>query len=89
MPPSPALRCSPARDPQVERHKRGRSLEITPQARDRDKDDDLALFQDMQTREKDSFLQHSGDDSDESLCNFSNPCVILPCFSDLHLFSGL
>lgn len=67
MPPSPALRCSPARDPQVERHKRGRSLEITPQARDRDKDDDLALFQDMQTREKDSFLQHSGDDSDESL----------------------
>lgn len=67
MPPSPALRCSPARDRQVERHKRGRSLEITPHATVRDKDDDLALFQDMQTKEKDSFLQHSGDDSDESL----------------------
>lgn len=67
MPPSPALRYSPARDTQVDRHKRGRSLEIIPKATDRDKDDDLALFQDMQTKEKDSFLQHSGDDSDESL----------------------
>ncbi|KAH9301514.1 hypothetical protein KI387_013097, partial [Taxus chinensis] len=61
MAPPPVLRCSPVR----ERHKRGRSVESTP--RDRDKDDELALFQDMLTKEKDNFLHHSGDDSDESI----------------------
>ncbi|GLJ44351.1 hypothetical protein SUGI_0929010 [Cryptomeria japonica] len=61
MAPPPVLRRSPVR----ERHRRGRSVESA--LNDRDQEDELALFQDMQTKEKDNFLHHSGDDSDESI----------------------
>lgn len=48
-------------------HKRGRSFEsgLTIRA----KDDDLALFNDVQNKEKDNFLLRTGDDFDDSLCN--------------------
>ncbi|KAJ6821194.1 uncharacterized protein M6B38_393250 [Iris pallida] len=66
MPPSPALRCSPGREHRMEStHRRGRSFErgATLKA----KDDDLALFNDMQNRERDNFLLHDSDDVDDSL----------------------
>lgn len=62
MPPSPSLRISPAR---IENHKRGRSLEGGLLIRE--KDDDLALFDEMRNRERDNFLLHSTDDFDDSL----------------------
>ncbi|XP_077211918.1 uncharacterized protein LOC143847116 [Tasmannia lanceolata] len=65
MTPSPALRFSPARDLRTENHKRGRSLEGGLHLRG--KDDDLTLFNDMQTRERDTFLLQSSDDLDDSL----------------------
>ncbi|KAJ0976976.1 hypothetical protein J5N97_012450 [Dioscorea zingiberensis] len=66
MPPSPALRCSLGHDVGIQNtHKRGRSLEsgfpLKP------KDDDLALFNDMQNRERDTFLLHASDDLDDSI----------------------
>lgn len=61
MAPPPVMRRSPVR----ERHRRGRSVESALNYRDQG--DELALFQDMQTKEKDNFLHHSGDDSDESI----------------------
>ncbi|XP_020239271.1 uncharacterized protein LOC109818219 [Cajanus cajan] len=64
MPPSPALRYSPGREPRADGHKRGRSLESGLLFRE--KDDDLALFNEMQTREKDSFLLQASDDLEES-----------------------
>ncbi|ONK57969.1 uncharacterized protein A4U43_C09F6290 [Asparagus officinalis] len=66
MPPSPSLRCSPGRERRMENtHKRGRSFEIglTLKA----KDDDLALFSDMQNKEREGFLLHTTDDFDDSL----------------------
>lgn len=76
MPPSPALRVSPAREVRMENHhKRGRSLEGGLLFKD--KDDDLALFKDMQNRERDSFLLQPADDLDDSLCNFQTHA---PCF---------
>ncbi|XXG45078.1 hypothetical protein AAC387_Pa02g0253 [Persea americana] len=66
MPPSPALRVSPAREVRMENHhKRGRSLEGGLLFKD--KDDDLALFKDMQNRERDNFLLQPADDLDDSL----------------------
>ncbi|PIA33655.1 hypothetical protein AQUCO_04000016v1 [Aquilegia coerulea] len=65
MPPSPSLRFSPGRDTRKENHKRGRSLEGGLLIRE--KDDDLALFNEMQDKERDSFLLHSTDDLDDSL----------------------
>jgi len=68
MPPSPSLRCSPGREHRMENtHKRGHSFEsgLTLRA----KDDDLTLFNDMQNRERESFLLHTADDFDDSLCN--------------------
>ncbi|XP_077229863.1 RUN/FYVE domain protein [Tasmannia lanceolata] len=65
MPPSPALRFSPVRDLRTENHKRGRSLEGGLHLKD--KDDDLALFNDMQTRERETFLLQSSDELDDSL----------------------
>ncbi|XP_030527585.1 uncharacterized protein LOC115738917 [Rhodamnia argentea] len=63
MPPSPALRCSPGREVRAESHKRGRSLEGGLLFRE--KDDDLALFKEMQTRERDNFLLQSDDDLED------------------------
>eukprot|EP00252_Welwitschia_mirabilis_P004269 TRINITY_DN14558_c0_g1_i3.p1 TRINITY_DN14558_c0_g1~~TRINITY_DN14558_c0_g1_i3.p1 ORF type:complete len:1275 (-),score=284.03 TRINITY_DN14558_c0_g1_i3:367-4191(-) len=64
MAPPPPLRPSPGRvtKAKTEVHKRGRSLEIL-----KHKDEDLALFNDMETKERDNFLHHSGDESDDSL----------------------
>lgn len=77
MPPSPALRCSPGRELRGENHKRGHSFETGLILRE--KDDDLALFSDMQTREKDNFLVQSSDDFEDT---FSTK---LRYFSDLKL----
>ncbi|OIT29680.1 PREDICTED: uncharacterized protein LOC109211029 [Nicotiana attenuata] len=63
MPPSPAMRCSPGRELRAENHKRGRSLESGIHLRE--KDDDLALFNEVQTRERDNFLLQSNDDLDD------------------------
>ncbi|KAI4336614.1 hypothetical protein L6164_015118 [Bauhinia variegata] len=65
MPPSPALRCSPGRELRGDSHKRGRSLESGLLFRE--KDDDLALFSEMQSRERENFLLHSPDDFEDSL----------------------
>ncbi|XP_058102211.1 uncharacterized protein LOC131246278 [Magnolia sinica] len=65
MPPSPVLRFSPARDNRAENHKRAQSLESGLLLKE--KDDDLALFNDMQNRERDNFLLQSADDFDETL----------------------
>ncbi|KAG8365942.1 hypothetical protein BUALT_Bualt17G0024400 [Buddleja alternifolia] len=63
MPPSPAMRISPGRELRAENHKRGRSLESG--IRYREKDDDLALFNEVQNKERDSFLLQSSDDFDD------------------------
>ncbi|KAF5449395.1 hypothetical protein F2P56_029845 [Juglans regia] len=63
MPPSPALRCSPGREPRGANHKRGRSLESGLLFREKD---DLALFNEMQTRERDNFLLQSTDDIEDT-----------------------
>ncbi|XP_075658380.1 uncharacterized protein LOC142628210 [Castanea sativa] len=65
MPPSPALRYSPGREMRASNHKRGRSLESGLLFRE--KDDDLALFNEMQTKEKESFLLQSSDDIEDTL----------------------
>ncbi|KAL3649863.1 hypothetical protein CASFOL_006266 [Castilleja foliolosa] len=63
MPPVPAMRISPQRDLKAENHKRGRSLESGFLFRD--KDDDLALFNEVQSKERDNFLLQSNDDFDD------------------------
>ncbi|GFP95559.1 hypothetical protein PHJA_001700200 [Phtheirospermum japonicum] len=63
MPPSPAMRISPRRDLRAENHKRGRSLEGGFLFRD--KDDDLALFNEVQSKERENFLLQSNDDFDD------------------------
>lgn len=65
MPPSPALRCSPGREPRTNQHRRGRSFESGMIVRE--KDEDLALFNEMQTREKEDFLLQS-DDLEDTFC---------------------
>lgn len=77
MPPSPAFRCSPRRDLRAETHKRGRSLEGGVLFRE--KDDDLALFNEMQLKESQNFLVQTADDSEDA---FSTR---LRYFSDLKL----
>ncbi|KAF5741145.1 hypothetical protein HS088_TW10G00140 [Tripterygium wilfordii] len=64
MPPSPALRVSPGREMRADIHKRGRSLEGGLFFRQ--KDDDLALFNEMQSREKEDFLLQSTDDFEDT-----------------------
>nr|XP_048318475.1 uncharacterized protein LOC107428366 [Ziziphus jujuba var. spinosa] len=64
MPPSPALGCSPGRGPKASNHKRGHSFEGGLLFRE--KDDDLALFNEMQNRERENFLLQSSDDLDDS-----------------------
>eukprot|EP01018_Ginkgo_biloba_P026484 Gb_22546 [translate_table: standard] len=80
--PSPALkfRCSPAHNEcklkeDARHHRRGLSLESMPQ----DRDEDLALFQDMRTTERNNFLHPSTDDIDESLS------IKLGGFSDVRM----
>ncbi|KAL6969315.1 hypothetical protein U1Q18_029033, partial [Sarracenia purpurea var. burkii] len=65
MPPSPGLRCSPGREIRGDNHKRGCSLEGGLLLGEKD-DDDLALFNDMQSRERDNFLLHSNDDFEDT-----------------------
>ncbi|KAJ1392457.1 mucin-17 [Sesbania bispinosa] len=65
MPPSPAFRCSPGSEPRSDSHKRGRSLESGLLLREKD-DDDLALFNEMQSRERENFLLQSSDDLEDS-----------------------
>ncbi|XP_008444428.1 uncharacterized protein LOC103487758 isoform X1 [Cucumis melo] len=77
MPPSPALRSSPSRESRGSNHKRGQSFESA--VRIREKDDDLALFNEMQTREREGFLLQSAEDLEDS---FSTK---LRHFSDLKL----
>ncbi|KAG5222394.1 flocculation protein [Salix suchowensis] len=64
MPPSPGLRYSPGREPRADNHKRGRSLEGGLLLKE--KDDDLALFNEMQSRENESFLLQSADDFEDT-----------------------
>lgn len=73
MPPSPALRCSPGRELRATNHKRGHSLEAGLLFRERD--DDLALFNEMQARERESFLLQSSDDLEDTFRNI--PCCPL------------
>ncbi|CAA0833147.1 Unknown protein [Striga hermonthica] len=63
MPPSPTTRISPRRDLRAENHKRRHSIEsgISHQ----DKEDDLALFNEAQDKEKESFLLDSNDNFDD------------------------
>ncbi|KAJ4839397.1 hypothetical protein Tsubulata_016850 [Turnera subulata] len=77
MPPSPALRYSPGREQRADNHKRGRSLEGGLLFKE--KDEDLALFSEMQTKERENFLLQSTDDFDDT---FSSK---LRYFSDLKL----
>nr|GMD98945.1 mucin-17 isoform X1 [Ipomoea batatas] len=63
MPPSPAMRRSPGRELKTENHKRGRSLESAIAFRE--KDDDLALFNEVQSRERENFLLDTKDDFDD------------------------
>ncbi|KAF7813629.1 flocculation protein FLO11 [Senna tora] len=63
MPPSPALRCSPGRELRADSHERGRSLESGLPFRE--KDDDLALFNEMQSRETENFLLQSSDNLED------------------------
>ncbi|KAK6160355.1 hypothetical protein DH2020_003736 [Rehmannia glutinosa] len=70
MPPSPAMRISPLGELRAENHKRGRSLESGILFRE--KDDDLALFNEVQNKERDNFLLQSNDEFDDIFCKFSH-----------------
>ncbi|OAY71747.1 hypothetical protein ACMD2_00796 [Ananas comosus] len=66
MPPSHQLKFSPSRDRRpATTHRRGLSFESGLAVKA--KDDDLALFTDMQNRERSNFLLHTSDDFDESI----------------------
>ncbi|KAK1365659.1 ATP-dependent DNA helicase Q-like 5-like [Heracleum sosnowskyi] len=64
MPPSPSLRRSPGRELEADNHKRGRSLEAGILFKD--KEEDLALFNEVQNRERDNFLLQSTDDFEDT-----------------------
>lgn len=63
MPPSPSFKRSPSMEPRADSHKRGRSFESGPSFKG--KDDDLALFNEMQSREEDNFLLQPTDDFED------------------------
>lgn len=63
MPASPAMRISPGRGFREDNHKRGRSLESG--IRFLEKDDDLALFNEAQHKERENFLLQQNDDFDD------------------------
>lgn len=71
MPASPAMRISPGRELRLENHKRGHSLESS--ILHREKEDDLALFNDVQRKEGEDFLLQSNDNFDDIFCKFLNP----------------
>lgn len=78
MPSSPAVRISPGRispgrELKGENHKRGRSLESGILFRE--KDDDLALFNEVQNVERENFLLQSNDDFDDMFCKFRCPIL--------------
>ncbi|KAL9992512.1 hypothetical protein Hdeb2414_s0018g00536671 [Helianthus debilis subsp. tardiflorus] len=63
MPLSLAMRCSPGREPRGDNHKKGRSLEsVIPL---KQIDDDLALFNKVQRRERENFLLEASDDFED------------------------
>ncbi|XVE95483.1 hypothetical protein REPUB_Repub02eG0101400 [Reevesia pubescens] len=64
MLPSPALRYYPGRELRGENHKRRRSFESGLIVKE--KDDDLALFNEMQSKERENFLLQSSDDFEDS-----------------------
>ncbi|KAI3750238.1 hypothetical protein L2E82_20871 [Cichorium intybus] len=66
MPASPAMRFSPGREQRTDNHnhKRGRSLDNGIVFKERD--DDLALFNEVQNRERDNFLLQSNDDFEDT-----------------------
>ncbi|KAI3730849.1 hypothetical protein L1987_62028 [Smallanthus sonchifolius] len=57
------MRCSPAREARGGNHKRGCSLESGIVFKERD--DDLALFNEVQSKERDNFLLQSNDDFED------------------------
>ncbi|KAL8550645.1 hypothetical protein ACS0TY_009167 [Phlomoides rotata] len=65
MPPSPVMRASPGRELKAENHKRGRSLESGVLYREKEGDLDLALFNEVQNKERESFLLQSNDNFDD------------------------
>ncbi|KAL8269117.1 hypothetical protein R6Q59_002915 [Mikania micrantha] len=67
MPPSPVTRRSPGRELRADNHKRGRSFESGIPLKQ--KDDDLALFNDVQNRERDTFLLQANDDFEDIFTN--------------------
>uniref|UniRef100_A0A2P2K6T5 Uncharacterized protein n=1 Tax=Rhizophora mucronata TaxID=61149 RepID=A0A2P2K6T5_RHIMU len=64
MPPSSALRFSPGREERGDRHRRGGSLEGGLLFKEQD--DDLALFNEMQSRERENFLLQSSVDFEDT-----------------------
>ncbi|KAL8121350.1 uncharacterized protein LOC141659032 [Apium graveolens] len=64
MPPSPSVRRSPGRELKPDNHKRGRSLEGGILFKE--KEEDLALFNEVQNRERDNFLLQSTDDFEDT-----------------------
>ncbi|KAJ7961865.1 Proline-rich family protein [Quillaja saponaria] len=64
MPASPALRCTPGGELRVDSHKRRHSLESGLLFSN--KDDDLTLFSEMQSKERGSFLLQSTDDFEDT-----------------------
>ncbi|KAI3724717.1 hypothetical protein L2E82_36504 [Cichorium intybus] len=66
MPASPAMRFSPGREQRTDNHnhKRGRSLDNGIVFKERD--DDLALFNEVQNRERHNFLLQSNDDFEDT-----------------------
>ncbi|VFQ87648.1 unnamed protein product [Cuscuta campestris] len=76
MPPSPSMRRSPGRaEPKAVNHKRGHSVESRAVFKEKD-DDDLALFNEVQSRERDHFLLDAKDEF-EDICS-----TRLRCFSE-------
>ncbi|KAJ0537419.1 hypothetical protein HanHA300_Chr08g0263271 [Helianthus annuus] len=63
MPVSPAMRRSPGREARGGGHKRGCSLESGMVFKERD--DDLALFNEVQSKERDGFLLQDDDDFED------------------------
>lgn len=86
MPPSPARRISPRRELRAENHKRGRSLESGILFQE--KDDCLALFNEVQNKERENFLLHSNDDFDNIFCKFmhSSSGLLYICLSLMKYF---
>lgn len=73
MPPSPVMRVSPGRELKEENHKRGRSLESRVPYGEKEGDLDLALFNEVQNKEKESFLLQSNDNFDDIFRKFLAP----------------